>query len=91
MPPSSPSSPPPGSTKHARRRPDAPPPVPSKDTEYTLDKDIDNMEGIVDLAKHYELYDGGGPDSPSSGFESSLESSARSSDAPPAHKRQREE
>ena len=78
-----PSSPPAHSAKPSKRRPDVPPPVPSKDTEYALDKNLDDMEGIVDLNKHYELNSGlyeGVPESPSSGFESSVASSAFSSD-----------
>ncbi|KIP03447.1 hypothetical protein PHLGIDRAFT_130133 [Phlebiopsis gigantea 11061_1 CR5-6] len=78
-----PVSPPANSLKKPKRKLDQPPPVPSKDTEFTLDKDIDNMDGIIDLAKHYELnstlYDGV-PESPSSGFESSVGSSGLSSD-----------
>ena len=81
-----PASPPANSLKKAKKKPDLPPPVPSKDTEFTLDKDIDNMDGIVDLEKHYELnstlYEGV-PESPSSGFESSVGSSGLSSDFPP--------
>ena len=60
---------------------DQPPPVPSKDTEFELDKNLDDMDGIVDLNMHYQGLHEGVPDSPcSSGFESSVGSSTLSSD-----------
>lgn len=61
---------------------DHPPPVPLKDGEIMLDKNLDNMDGIIDFNIRYGtngLYEGL-PDSPSSGFESSVGSSALSSD-----------
>lgn len=69
-----------------KKRPaDIPPPVPPKGTEFTLDKDLDNMEGIVDLTIIQNgVYDGV-PSSPSSGFESSAYSSALSSDVSSTH------
>lgn len=67
---------------------DVPPPVPSKDTEYHLSKDLDHMEGIVDFDIYFDLQNGAyenAPSSPSSGLESSIYSSPFTSDGSSAH------
>lgn len=67
---------------------DVPPPVPSKDIEYPLNRDINDMEGIVDFGIYYGLQNGtydNVPSSPSSGLESSAYSSALTSDTSSTH------
>lgn len=68
---------------------DVPPPVPSKDIEYPLNRDINDMEGIVDFGVYYGLQQNGfyenAPSSPSSGLESSAYSSALTSDGSSSH------
>lgn len=87
-PPPPPASPPPPSTaSNGKRRgkgkeKEIPPPVPSKDLEFPLDTNIDNMEGIIDLTVH-DIRNGD-PSSPSSAFESA-HSSGPSSDVSSSH------
>lgn len=80
--PPQPSSPPPPSTVSKRRKgkeKDVPPPVPSKDLEFPLDTNIDNMDGIIDYGLHDSMRNGD-PSSPSSAFDSSAHSSGLCSD-----------
>ena len=85
-----PSSPPPPSTASKRRKgkeKDVPPPVPSKDLEFPLDTNIDNMDGIIDYSLHDSMRNGV-PSSPSSAFDSSAHSSGLGSDVSSSHHHQ---
>lgn len=70
-----PLTPPPPVPRKGRRRihPKSPgPPLPSKEQEFTLDTNLDEMEGIVDLTiRHDGKIPNGEGSSPGSGFETS--------------------
>lgn len=73
-----------------KKKADGPSSISSKDTgyEFHLDRDIDNMDGIIDLAIASDLTTGiysGDPSSPSSGFDTSTHSSGPSSDVSSTH------
>ena len=79
-----PSSPQPQLTKKSRRKnhpkSPEPPPLPSKEAEFTLDTNLDEMEGIVDLTirNDFRALVAGDQSSPGSGFESSNQSGSLS-------------
>ncbi|GJE90159.1 adenylate cyclase-like protein [Phanerochaete sordida] len=67
---------------------DVPPPVPAKDAEYTLNRDLNDMEGIVNFDILSQIQNGtydNAPSSPSSGLESSAYSTALTSDTSSSH------
>lgn len=91
-----PPSPPPGPTlkigraRGKKKAADFPHSISSTDEgyEYHLDRDIDNMDGIIDLTIASDLnptINSGDPSSPSSGFETSTHSSGLSSDVGSTH------
>lgn len=72
--------PPPQRRKQKKSRPKSPepPPVPSKEDNITLDTNLDEMDGIVNLTirNDYRGLMNGDASSPGSGFESSYQSSS---------------
>ena len=77
MPPLTP-PPPRRSKKKNRPRSPEPPPVPSKADEFTLDTNLDEMDGIVNLTIRNDIRGlvNGDASSPGSGFDSSYQSSS---------------
>ena len=83
--PPQPSSPPPPTSKRRRgKEKDGPPPLPSKDIEFPLDTNLENMDGIIDYSLHDSMR-AGDPSSPSSAFDSSAHSSGLCSDVSSSH------